>query len=451
MSNPLMMLRAGMGLSQPEYARLVAERHVELGFGQMAARREKVSRWESGRIAPEHTAQLAMAHIHGVADGDVVRLGWPHWLYMAVGDGLLSGERHDFESAVAALRGSVQLAGAPGPPGLVVRGAALARQLRAVGARVAAPEHGRGREGPPAARDLVEWLDGRISALERQHNRSSLAPTALYTAALAEHRIAVRLLTTAGYDARTGGRLIALAARTGLRCGWFSHMLGEYARAERQALAAMRAAAAAGEPALVSEAMMLLAIRHLEAGAPADARLLVRAARTIDPRLPPDSQVVLHAEDAMARARGGEESGAVRELDKALEKTTGLGGDPEVEAGLDVMAQRFALSLVQARVALGFGYLHEAGRYIDAAVPYLITPQAGPRCPHTGVFLLQALDARIALGELDRAVTVVHQALAAVGALPPALTVRYRKRLVPFQGEPLVRHALDELTEAGSA
>ncbi|EFL19771.1 predicted protein [Streptomyces sp. C] len=62
---------------------LVAETHAALGLGQMAARREKVSRWESGRTIPEHSAQLAMAHIHHVPATEVCRLGWPHWLYLA--------------------------------------------------------------------------------------------------------------------------------------------------------------------------------------------------------------------------------------------------------------------------------------------------------------------------------------------------------------------------------
>src|SRR5262245_41707753 len=84
--HPLAALRSRAGYTHGEYARLIAETHAELGFGHMAARREKVSRWEAGRAVPERTAQLAIAHIHAVPKEDVDRLVWPDWLHLAYGD-----------------------------------------------------------------------------------------------------------------------------------------------------------------------------------------------------------------------------------------------------------------------------------------------------------------------------------------------------------------------------
>jgi hypothetical protein len=46
--HPLAALRVVTGHSLASYARAVAERHAELGFGHMACRREKVARWEAG-------------------------------------------------------------------------------------------------------------------------------------------------------------------------------------------------------------------------------------------------------------------------------------------------------------------------------------------------------------------------------------------------------------------
>ncbi|MFD7902946.1 hypothetical protein ACFV4G_11940 [Kitasatospora sp. NPDC059747] len=397
MVHPLMLLRTGMGLSHPEYARLVAERHAGLGFGRMAARREKVSRWESGRIVPEYTAQLAMAEIHDVPAVEVDRLGWPHWLYLAVGDALLHDGQHTPESAVAALRGSSHLAEAPCPPSLVLRGHALADQLTAVSARVADPVGGHSRDGPPPAVEQLDWLELRVASLEQQFNRSHVTPDALYVAALAEHRLAVRLLTTAGYDRRTGRRLLVLAASSGLQLGWICNTLGEYARGERQTLAAMRAAAVAGDAGLVSAAMMLLALRYLDADDPADARLLVRAARVVFPHYSPDFAIVLHEEDALALARQGEAGGAARSLDRAAQTLAAHSGTT------DDAAHHLVLTLARARVALNLGDVREADRYIDTVTPYLTTPRDGARSPHASGWLLQVLETRIAAGELDRA------------------------------------------------
>ncbi|MFD8320744.1 hypothetical protein [Kitasatospora purpeofusca] len=450
MVHPLMLLRTGMGLSHPEYARLVADRHAGLGHGRMAARREKVSRWESGRIVPEYTAQLAMADIHDVPAEEVGRLGWPHWLYLAVGDGLLREEYCGGDGAVAVLRGSVHLAEAASPPELVLQGSALATQLTAAIVRANAPGHGQVRDGPPATVERLDWLSARIAVLEQQFTRTQVPPAALYAAAVAEHRLVVRLLATLGNDRSAGRRLFLLGARTGLLCAWVSNTLGEQARAERQTLAAMRAAAAAGDPVLVSEAMLLLALRHLDAGDPGDARLLVRAARTADPNRPADFAAASHAAEALALARAGEAARAARSLDRAAEAAVAHADAAEPGAGPDADTHRLMLFLARARVALDLGRPQEARRYVDVVSRILAVPRANGMSPHTGLFFLGVLDAHLALGEVDRAAAVVEQAVAITGALPPALALRYRERVTPFLHEPLVRRAADRLTEAGA-
>ncbi|CAN3985611.1 hypothetical protein KPATCC21470_8343 [Kitasatospora purpeofusca] len=451
MVHPLMLLRTGMGLSHPEYARLVAERHAGLGHGRTAARREKVSRWESGRIAPEHTAQLAMADIHDVPAEEVCRLGWPHWLYLAVGDALLRDEFCAGDGVVAVLRGSVHLAEAASPPEIVVRGAALTTQLDAAVVQAVAVRRGRVRYGPTAGAEELDWLNARVAALEQQFNRACVPPAALYAAALAEHRLVVRLLTAAGHDRSAGRRLLRLGARTGLLCAWISDALGEQARAERQALAALRAAAAAGEPVLVSAVMMQLALRHLEAGDPADARRLVRAARTVYPRHPPAFAAVLHSEEAVALARQGEAGRSDRSLDRAAGIVAARADASEPGAGLDADAHHLTLSLARARAAIHLGRPGQVGQHVEAVTRALAVPRGDGTPPHAGLFLLHVLDAHLALGEVDRVAAVVEQAVAITGVLPPALALRYRERIAPLRHEPLVRRAAERLVpEAGA-
>ncbi|MGW1289035.1 hypothetical protein ACWD4N_36570, partial [Streptomyces sp. NPDC002586] len=64
--HPLALLREQTGLSHGAYAQLIARTHADLGFGTMAARREKIARWESGKVTPETSAQLAIAHVHQI-------------------------------------------------------------------------------------------------------------------------------------------------------------------------------------------------------------------------------------------------------------------------------------------------------------------------------------------------------------------------------------------------
>ncbi|CAN3978211.1 hypothetical protein [Kitasatospora purpeofusca] len=451
MVHPLMLLRTGMGLSHPEYARLVAERHAGLGHGRMAARREKVSRWESGRIVPEYTAQLAMADIHGVPAGQVHRLGWPHWLYLALGDAPLRDGHWSGDAATAALRSSAHLAQTASPSGFVLRGPALAGHLRAAIERAAAPGGGTVGDGMPQAVDGLEWVSARVAGLEQQFCRTQLAPAALYVAALAEHRLAVRLLAAAGHDRAAGRALLLLGARTGLLCAWISSALGEQARAERQALAVMRAAAVVGDRALVSEAMLLLGLRHLEAGSPGDARMLVRAARTAYPDRPREFAAVLHNVRAMALAREGDAARADRSLDRAAEAALGHGRAPVSDAGPDTGLERLSLDLARARVAVDLRRPGRAVQYVDAVMRALAVPRSDGMPPFTAHYLLNVLDAALALGEVDRAAAVVEQVVVVTGGLPPALSRQFRERLDPLAHEPLVRRAADLLTEAGAA
>ncbi|MEV6976926.1 hypothetical protein [Kitasatospora sp. NPDC093806] len=450
MVHPLMLLRTGMGLSHPEYARLVAERHAGLGHGRMAARREKVSRWESGRIVPEYTAQLAMADIHGVPAVQVDRLGWPHWLYLAVGDAPLHDEHWGGDGAVAALRSSVHLAEAASPPELVLRGAALATQLRVAIVRAATPGRGLVGDGMPMEVEGLEWISARVAGLEQQFYRTQLPSTALYVAALAEHRLVVRLLMAAGRGGSGGRALLLLGARTGLLCAWVSNALGEQARAERQALAAMRAAAVAGDGGRVSEAMLLLGLRHLDVGSPADARMLVRAARTANPDHPAEFAAVLHGAEAMALAREGEARRADRSLDRAEGAVVGYEGAGVPDVGLDAEMDHLTLNLVRARVALHLGRSERAGQHVDTVTRALAVPRSDGMPPFTAIYLLHVLDVDLAPGEVDRAEDVIGQVVAVTGGLPPALGRQFRERLDPLRQDSRLRRAADRLTESGA-
>ncbi|CAM5238109.1 hypothetical protein SXANM310S_03949 [Streptomyces xanthochromogenes] len=167
--HPLAALRASVGLSHAAYAQLVADAHAALGFGPLAARREKVARWESGRTVPSPTTQLAIAHVHGVPESDVALLGWPMWLSPA-GRAAASAEEQPWTAKAAAGRAREAAGPVTGNAFrlvLAVSGHALLVQMQKA---LTALEHPRtahtqpGHVVPPAS---LDWAESRLRSLER--------------------------------------------------------------------------------------------------------------------------------------------------------------------------------------------------------------------------------------------------------------------------------------------
>ncbi|MFD7905093.1 hypothetical protein ACFV4G_22940 [Kitasatospora sp. NPDC059747] len=489
MAHPLALIRAAEGLSPSEYARIVARTHAELGFGQMAARREKVHRWESGRTVPEPTAQLAMAHHHGVPAPEVHRLGWPHWLHLVIGDAVLLDQPYTAAGAALALNSALHLPKAPCPAALLLTGAALAAHLRTALVRATTdadrnpdgtgprdtsphdtsphdtgpPDTGPHDTGPSA--EQLRWIGARTSALERHESGTYLPTAALYGAAHAEHRLVVRLIGAHGHDGPAARRLFRFAARTALVCAWLSSALGEETRAERHNLTAVRAAAAAGEPDLAAVATARLAARHVVGGDPVDALALVRAARTVGTRPSPGTMTALHCTEALALARLGHAAGSARALDRAgkAASATPAAGDtpfgaapfgaapfgaaPFGAAPFGAAPHRLTVTVARARSALLLGAPHEAEPHFRVLVDSLQAPPAGAPSPHTGSWLLDAVDAHLAVGDFGSAAVAVHRAVHVTGTLPPGLARQYRDRLSAHGREPAVRRALEFLRD----
>ncbi|MFD8085724.1 hypothetical protein ACFV4F_28950 [Kitasatospora sp. NPDC059722] len=459
MAHPLALIRAAEGLSPSEYARIVARTHAELGFGQMAARREKVHRWESGRTVPEPTAQLAMAHHHGVPAPEVHRLGWPHWLHLVIGDAVLLDQPYTAAGAALALNSALHLPKAPCPAALLLTGAALATHLRTALVRATTdadrnPDgtgphdtspHDTGPHGTGPSAEQLRWIGARTSALERHESGTYLPTAALYGAAHAEHRLVVRLIGAHGHDGPAARRLFRFAARTALVCAWLSSALGEETRAERHNLTAVRAAAAAAEPDLAAVATARLAARHVVGGDPVDALALVRTARTVGTRPSPGTMTALYCTEALALARLGHAAGSARALDRAgkAASATPAAGDTPFGAA----PHRLTVTVARARSALLLGAPHEAEPHFRVLVDSLQAPPAGAPSPHTGSWLLDAVDAHLAVGDFGSAAVAVHRAVHVTGTLPPGLARQYRDRLSAHGREPAVRRALEFLRD----
>lgn len=77
--HPLAYVRRRHGWSYQDVARVIAEHARVLGV-PMAARREKVWRWEHWGVVPEVDSQRALARALGIPAHEVESRPWPRWL-----------------------------------------------------------------------------------------------------------------------------------------------------------------------------------------------------------------------------------------------------------------------------------------------------------------------------------------------------------------------------------
>ncbi|MBB5121229.1 hypothetical protein [Streptomyces eurocidicus] len=443
--HPLAFLRTSAGMSHPAYARLIAETHAELGFGNMAARREKVSRWESGRTVPELGTQLAMAHVHRVSEKDVRRLGWPHWLHLATDDDALLEQPWTPQGAISATRRTAQ----PGREGtrsyLAVTGPVLEAQIKKALAALASPQQPPAQDGHFVNPDRLAGIEARTRALEVQGAGSSATPMTLHHAARAGHRLVGRLLATGGYDRPTGTRLLLLATRTAALCGYFNSCLGDEAGAERYDLTAIRSAAAAGSRRHAAACMSRLAILHLIAGDARDALSLVNAAQSLTPRPSPRFDAFLLAREALALARLGEARRSTQALDRATALVTGAPDEGPPTDGFG-----FGIGIDEGHLNFGYGYawhyLGDQKKALAHFAPFL-APSTAQVPPRTARRLLYVVDAHLSLGDLDAAVDSAYRAVDLIGSLPPGLADQYRRRFVPYLAEAPVSDLLPHLAD----
>src|SRR5690242_7248373 len=78
-THPLAYVRRRHGWSYQDLARVIADHAKALGV-PMAARREKVWRWEHWGVVPEADSQRALARALGIPARELESRPWPRWL-----------------------------------------------------------------------------------------------------------------------------------------------------------------------------------------------------------------------------------------------------------------------------------------------------------------------------------------------------------------------------------
>ncbi|UQA97413.1 hypothetical protein [Streptomyces halobius] len=447
--HPLAVVRTAAGHSQHVYARLVAKTHAALGFGRMAARREKVARWESGRIVPELTAQLAIAHMHQVPRDDVLCDEWPMWLYKAASDGAPSAWPWTSGGTAEALRSASRPTPAVGRGLFTASGETVARLIRAW------PHTADPPPPPPAAPPAsprgvaaLAALESRVAALESMI--CHLGPGALVPLARSEAELIATLLDDAAFDDEARTRLRLLGARASAVCSWV-WLLGDRAAGERCFLTAVRAAIDARAPRLAATLLAHLAYAHCETDGARGALALVDAAHGLAhrPRRPPAPlHALLHLRRAHAQARLGETTESGRALDIA-------------EAAMDVATDRAdepipAWLLAGTMLRMSAGVVHLAlGRptkALDRFAPLLDAATADVQSPGIAVlYLPHAVRAQLAVGDVETAVGSGERVVALLGGAPAEALERLRHAFAPHRDVPAARAFLEHLEKGRHA
>ncbi|MBJ3810652.1 hypothetical protein JGB26_26725 [Streptomyces flavofungini] len=433
-----------IGLSQSEYAKLIAEAHVRLGgVGHMAARREKVARWESGQIVPEIPAQIAMAHFHQVPEEAVMQLGWPLWLHLATGDVILASRPWTFEGAVDALRATEHLAGSWDRSYLAVTDPAvgpLAEQWRlAMAAHLPSPTP----KGALVTPDTVKWATVLNTSLGKMVG--TVSPSLLCPAAHGDLVMLSGFLSQECHDRKSRGELLRLAAMTAGLCGGLNISLGETARAERYFLTAARCATAAGDAQLAVAQMAGVAYCHLLVGAHRNVLPLLDAAEANLQRPGGTTAAILHLLTARAHACGGEANMSARALERAH---TVLATHSPSEAAADCgLARNIDENWAVGCEGIVWFHLGRPKLALERFTPLLKRPGLPRFFPLAAQEVFSVVDTQLALGDVEAAAHSARRAAANYGRPPSKVTRQFRDRFAAHRTVPAVRDLVDFLAE----
>jgi tetratricopeptide (TPR) repeat protein len=336
-SHPLTHIRRRYGWSYQDLARLIADNARVLGV-PMAARREKIWRWEHWAVVPERDSQRALARVLGVPQREIDLRPWPRWLPAM--DGIPTGLPWSAEGALTAAGillddlddlddGATDRCGYPPTGGTTLReaatewGSALAAGPDRYPAR--RPSDGTVAE-ETVAEETVAWLESGVNGLRRLDDR--LGGAAVRQRAEADLRIAVNLLRRGAYGPGLRARLFRVAADLAQLGGWAATDCGHHSAAQRHFLTGLRLAHCAEDRPLAAglwaglSLQAVFADRFSDALAAADAadRAAAHGARRL--------RAMLATRRAMAHAGLGAESDCRRALDQARSLLEGTAAEP---------------------------------------------------------------------------------------------------------------------------
>lgn len=447
--HPLAYLLAQRGVKAQAYLLRVSEQHKRMGYGQMAYRREKVSRWIRGDYAPNYHTQLAMAALEGIGAEAIHAHGWPGWLLLAV------PEDHTVLAAPFTTAGTVHALEITGGP--VDRRKFLITTTLTLGTAVAqwsgaAPAGAAPTGGHRIDAGVPDLFERRLGDLRRLDDH--MGSGEVYGAARTELRLITSTLKDASYSETVGRRLFGAAAEASRCAGWTAYDSGRTAAAERHYASALRAAASAGDLVTGTNTLSFWAIAHYSTGDPRGAVDLIETALTQAPRIGSARMTaMLHARACRAHARAGDTRAADRSANAALDAYAHAGpvqDDPPCVYWFDLgethkLLGTSALDLGDPKRALA--------HFQDAFHAHTSEAYDGTAYPRSqSLHLARIAQAHLAMGDVDAAVATARDAVTRMGGVTSARGTNtlddLRTQLARRRGVPAVA---DFLNDTGAA
>ncbi|MGW1674558.1 transcriptional regulator [Streptomyces sp. NPDC002324] len=442
--HPLAHLLAVRGLKAQAYLLRVAEQHQRMGYGQMAYRREKVSRWIAGVYAPSYHTQLAMAALEGIPPEAVHAHGWPGWLLLAL------PEDHTLFTLPWTTTGTVHALEITGGP--VDRRKFLVTTSVTLGTTVAqwsaaAPAGAAPTAGRRIGADVPEHFERRLDALRRLDD--TVGSGDVYDAARVEIRLIKATLDNASFGEGVERQLFSVAAEASRAAGWTAYDSGKAAAAERHYSTALRAAASADDPVVGANTLAFWAIQHYSTGNPRGAVDLVEAALSQAPRTGSARLTsMIYARACRAHAHAGDTRAADRAANAALdayENASPIGDDLRCVYWYNLGEAHQLLG----SSALNLGNPKRAVQHFleasDAHSQEAYNAAAFPR-GHS-IYLARLAEAHLSLGDVDAAVAAAHDAVDRMGGVTSARGTNtlddLRKKFARRRGIPAVAEFLE--------
>ncbi len=414
-AHPLADVRRRHGWSYQDLARVIADHARELGV-PMAARREKVWRWEHWGVVPEPDSQRALARALGVPPREIELRPWPRWL--PAHGGMPDGLPWTTEGSRTALAALLDEAGAD-PCGFpVAEGGALRdaigdwdEAVRPVGgqtgplpgaitlprpagplARVRVPE----QAGAPGAvdGDVLDWLEAGALGLRRLDDR--LGGAAVRDRVASDLRLVCGLL-----DRRQGRpterRLLRVGADLAQLGGWAATDTGRAGAAQRYYLTGLRLAHAAEDRCLAVALWGGLSLQALFAGRPQDAVDAAEAAVRAAGGSPPAVRALAASRLARAHAARGAAGAFRRAAAEAERRLTAAAQDPG--PGWLYWLDAAELAAQDGQSLLDLGEPREAGPLLERA----LAAQGPVYVRDRALYSARAARARALTGDVDAA------------------------------------------------
>ncbi|MFD5745953.1 transcriptional regulator [Streptomyces sp. NPDC127033] len=428
------------------FLRRLAGWHESLGFGSMATRPEKVSRWKRG-VRPDRYAEVAMAAMLGVPTEQARTMGWPHWLRAALDDDqVLLTAPWTAAGALAALD-HLGRPDAMDRRAALFSGGALAATTLANWA-AASPATAVLVSGRPRVTDRTAALiEARLTALRQLDDEIGSAET--YALARAERGSITTVLRTRSYSEAVARRLFSAAAEASRICGWCAFDSGDTAVAERHYTGAARAAASAQDPVVTANLFAFWAMARYSDGDTAGAldyveEALRNARRTGSSRM----TAMVHARAARAYAKSGDLR-ASRRAEDAAYAAYDRAGHPDDEPACVYWVSRAELHSWAASNASDLNDPRRAlTRYAAVAAPHQDETYDEDAYPRSRALRLsREADAHLSLRDVDAAVNTADRAVRAMGGVASArgttVLTDLRTKLRAHQQLPEVREFLD--------